>query len=67
MTMPLVFLREHFAQATSNSGKGERYRACYPEIILISHTFGAPDSRLSYGHVSATRNLFNHCIKTATL
>ena len=47
------FLREHFAQATSNSVKGKRYRACYPEIILISHTFGAPDSRLSYGHVSA--------------
>ena len=47
------FLHAHFSKATNKNVQGKRFRAWYPCVRVITHTYGSPDSRLSYGHVSA--------------
>ncbi len=45
------FLRNKLDNASASNVKGKRFRAWYPEIRLITHSYGSPDTRLSYGHV----------------
>ncbi|UWQ21757.1 AMP nucleosidase [Jannaschia sp. W003] len=46
------FLREHFQRAVTEGMPDCRYRAFYPEIRIVTASFGRADSRLSFGHVA---------------
>ena len=46
------FLQTAFAEALAHGAPAHRYRAFYPEVRLISRSFGLSDSRLSFGHVA---------------
>lgn len=46
------FLRDAFRAALAGKVRAERCRAFYPEIRLVTTSFGHADSRLSFGHVS---------------
>ncbi|MFV0334018.1 MAG: AMP nucleosidase [Tropicimonas sp.] len=47
------FLTEKFTQSLNGDRPPHRFRACYPEIRLISNSFSKADTRLSFGHVAA--------------
>ncbi|MFO6464984.1 AMP nucleosidase [Jannaschia sp. KMU-145] len=46
------YLREMFQKAVSEGMPDCRYRAYYPEIRIVTTSFGRTDSRLSFGHVA---------------
>lgn len=48
-----AFLRSHFDTALREGCPEARYRAFYPEIRVTMTSYSAPDSRLSFGHVTA--------------
>lgn len=47
------FLRDGFNATMEHGPTGDKYRAFYPEIRLVTNSYAAIDSRLSFGHVSA--------------
>lgn len=51
-TQSIQFLRDHFSATMEHGPNGKKYRAFYPEIRLITKSYAAIDSRLSFGHVS---------------
>ena len=46
------FLAEKFSQVASGQAPVARYRAFYPEIRVVTTSYAAMDSRLSFGHVA---------------
>jgi AMP nucleosidase len=46
------FLAEKFSQVASGQAPTARYRAFYPEIRVVTTSYAAMDSRLSFGHVA---------------
>ncbi|MDE0113383.1 MAG: AMP nucleosidase [Albidovulum sp.] len=46
------FLRERLKEAIARGGSLTRYRACYPEVRIVTNSYAQVDSRLSFGHVS---------------
>ncbi|WP_298437292.1 AMP nucleosidase [uncultured Jannaschia sp.] len=46
------YLRAMFQEAVSEGMPDCRYRAYYPEIRVVTTSFGRTDSRLSFGHVA---------------
>ncbi|MFB9951284.1 AMP nucleosidase [Rhizobium puerariae] len=66
------FLIDAFGALAKGAAVTGRYRACYPQVSIETTSFGHPDSRLSYGHVTSpgiytttiTRpKLFRHYLK----
>ena len=51
-TASVKFLCERFQSAMVSGQPEARYRAYYPEVRLITHSYASIDSRLSFGHVS---------------
>ncbi len=47
-----AFLIDKFSEAVTKGTPTSRYRAFYPEIRFTMTSFGAVDSRLSFGHVA---------------
>jgi len=46
------FLKSRFSEVVA-AGRAERsYRAFYPELRIVTHSFAQVDTRLSFGHVS---------------
>ncbi|MBB5754150.1 AMP nucleosidase [Prosthecomicrobium pneumaticum] len=45
-------LRAAFDQVLRGGGRGERFRATYPEVRLATTSYAQIDSRLAYGHVA---------------
>ena len=46
------FLKARFSEVVAEGRAERRYRAFYPEIRIVTHSFSQVDSRLSFGHVS---------------
>ncbi len=47
-----TYLRRGFAEAVAGGMPDCRYRAFYPEIRIVTTSYGRADSRLSFGHVA---------------
>ena len=47
-----AFLRAKFTDLAGGAVPDARYRAFYPEIRIVTTTFGQVDSRLAFGHVA---------------
>ena len=45
------FLRDSFAAATRGETVKDRYRACYPQLTIITTSHSRVDSRLAFGYV----------------
>jgi len=47
------FLIDAFGALAKGAAVTGRYRACYPQVMIETTSFGHADSRLSYGHVTS--------------
>lgn len=47
------FLKKNFAETIAKGQAVNRFRAFYPELRTVITAYKAPDSRLSFGHVTA--------------
>jgi len=46
------FLKSRFSEVVAAGRAERRYRAFYPELRIVTHSFAQVDTRLSFGHVS---------------
>ena len=46
------FLKARFSDALTGGRPERRYRAFYPELRFVTHSYAQVDTRLSFGHVS---------------